>query len=80
MTAGIRKKRLTELTAGVLKKDNLSLFSCTHPSGRTQLAAAKLFVCVGIVRGFEEEDFLANLHSVLFCLIKKRSVEPYVRF
>ena len=26
------------------------------------------------VRCFEEEDSLENLHSVLFCLIKKRSV------
>ena len=56
------------------------IVSCTHPSGRTQLAAAKSFVCVCIVRGFEEEDSLETLHSVLFCLIKKRSVEPYVRF
>ena len=27
-----------------------------------------------IVRGFEEEDSLENLHSVLFCVIKQFSV------
>ena len=26
------------------------------------------------VRGFEEEHSLENLHSVMFCLIQKRSV------
>ena len=31
------------------------------------------FVC-----NFEEEDSLENLHSVLFCLIKKRSVQPFL--
>ena len=46
--------------------------ACVH--GRTQLAAAKLFVSFCIVRGFEDEDSLENLHSVLFCLIKKRSL------
>ena len=39
--------------------------SYTHPSGRTQLAAAIcLFLC--FVRGFEEEGPLDNLHSVVF--------------
>ena len=41
---------------------------------RIRMAAAKVFVCFCIVRGFEEEDSLENLHSVLFRLIKKRSV------
>ena len=49
-------------------------FLGTHPSGRTQLAAAKWFVCFRIVCGFLEEDCVENLRSVLFCLIKKRSV------
>ena len=31
-------------------------------------------VCVRVVCGFEGEDSLENLHSVLFCLIKKYSV------
>ena len=34
----------------------------------TQSAASELFVCFCIVHGFEEEDPLENLHSVLFCL------------
>ena len=42
----------------------------TLPSGSAQLAAAKLFVCLHIVCGFEEEHSLENLHSVLFCLIE----------
>ena len=45
--------------------------SCKHPSGRTQLAAAKLFARFCIVCGYEEEDSLKNLNSVLLCLIKK---------
>ena len=28
----------------------------------------------------KEEDSLENLHSVLFCLIKKHSVKPFVHF
>ena len=43
--------------------------SCTNTSGRTQPASAKLPVCVCIVRGFEEDDSLENVHSVLFCII-----------
>ena len=31
----------------------------------------QLFVYFCIGRGFEEEDFFENLHSVLICLIKK---------
>ena len=34
--------------------------------------------CFCIVRGFEEEDSLENLHSVLICLTKKRSVKEPV--
>ena len=37
------------------------------------MASTKLFICFCIVRGFEEKDSLENLHSVLFCSIKKRS-------
>ena len=57
-----------------LVRQSCTSVPCTHPSGRTQAAAAKLFVCFCIVRGSEEEDFRENLHSVFFCLIKKRSV------
>ena len=39
---------------------------------------------LGIVRGFEKkkkkEDSLENFHSILFCLIKKRSVQTFVCF
>ena len=74
-TAVDTKKNLKQLTAGILKKRRTDI-SCTHPSGKTQLAAAKLFVCFCIVRVFEieEEDSVQNLHSVLFCLTKKHSV------
>ena len=41
------------------------------PPGSTQLRAAKWFGCFCIVCGFEEENVLENLNSVLFCLIKK---------
>ena len=45
-----------------------NLYGCvTHPS-LSQPAAARLFVCFCIVRGFEEEDSQENVHSVLFCL------------
>ena len=37
----------------------------THPSGRTQLAAAKLFICFCVDRGWEEEDSLEFLHYLL---------------
>ena len=50
--------------------------SCTHPSGRTHPSAA---ICIFFVPGFGE-DPLKKLHSVLFCLIKKRSVQPFVCF
>ena len=33
-----------------------------------------MFVCVCVVRGFEDEASLENLHSVFFCLITKRSL------
>ena len=59
------------------KKVSISGFrqkDVTHPCDRTQPAAAKLFICFCSVHGFEEEDSLENLHSVLFCLIEKRSV------
>ena len=44
------------------------------------MATAKSFVCFCIVDGFEKEDSLENLHSVLFRLIKKRSVQPFACF
>ena len=31
-----------------------------------------------VIRSFEKEDYLENSHLVLFCLIKKRSFEPFV--
>ena len=42
--------------------------------GYLLLAAAKLFVCFCIVCGSGEEDSHEQLHSVLFCLIKKCSL------
>ena len=41
--------------------------SHARPSGRTQLAAAKWFVCFCVVCGFQEGDSIEKLHSVLFC-------------
>ncbi|WP_419612042.1 hypothetical protein, partial [Thiolapillus sp.] len=61
------KKPETEPTAVNL---SVSHTLCTLPSGRTQLASAKLSVCFCLVRGFEEDSF-GNLHSILFCIIKK---------
>ena len=62
--------------------------SCYRLGSSTRLcavAAAELFVCVCVVCvcvvcGFEGEDSLEHLHSVLFCLIKKYSVETFVCF
>ena len=42
------------------------------------MAEAKCFVCFCTVCSFEEEDSLKKLHSVLFYLFKKRSVETFV--
>ncbi|WP_419638417.1 hypothetical protein, partial [Thiolapillus sp.] len=61
------KKPETEPTAVNL---SVSHTLCTLPSGRTQLASAKLSVCFCLVRGFEEDSF-GKLHSILFCIIKK---------
>ena len=65
-------------------KTNKSLSCCQVGSSRKKcastLVAAKLFVCVPIVRGFEEEDTIENVHFVWFCLIGKRSVESYFVF
>ena len=49
------------------------LYTCmsvlwTHPSGRTWTTSA---VCFCFVCGFEEEDYLENLHSALFCILFK---------
>ena len=38
------------------------------------------FVCFCIVRGFYLKDFFEHLHSVLVCLIKRRSFKPSVCF
>ena len=62
-----RKQRLKVATVTIVTTS----ISCTHISGRTRPVAAKLFVCSCIFRGFEEEDYLDNLHSILFSLIKK---------
>ena len=53
--------------------------SLTNPSGRTQLTEAKLFVRFCIALGFEEEDSLEKLLSVLFG-VQKRSIHPFVCF
>ena len=34
---------------------------------------SELYICFSIACSFEKEDLLENSHSVLFCLIKKRS-------
>ena len=62
------------LPEGCVLLSERTQLACTHPSGRTQLATAKLFACFCIVRDFEEKDSLKKSHSVLFCLIRKRSV------
>ena len=53
------------------------------PSARNQRAKIIAFCCCRcfcIVRSFDEEDFLEYSHPVLFCLIRKRSFEPFVCF
>ena len=51
----------------------ISHTSCAHSSRRTQPASAKLPLCFCLVRRFEEKDSLENVHTVLYCIIKKRS-------
>ena len=51
------------------KQDRMQIFK-----GILFFKATNNTVCFCIVCGFEEEDSLKKLCSVLFCLIKKRSV------
>ena len=64
-------ERLRRTLLDQTKQDRCTSVSCTDLSGRTQLAAAKLFICLCTVLGFEEKDSPEHLHSVLSCLIKK---------
>ena len=54
--------------------------SLMHTSFWKNSTLSSWVVCFCIVRGFEEEVSIKNLHSVLLCLMKKHSDEPFERF